>query len=300
VHRRSRGRREGVVVVGACNHPHRLDAALVRPGRLDRHVRIPFPDAEAREGILRFHLRGELGGVDLSGIADRTEGRTGAALEQVVREARRRARRARRPMELADLEQALPERASVPDAVVRRSAVHEAGHVLVGLAVGFRLTGVTLMDTYDPSGPETQAGGGALFRLDAITERTRQEFLDRICLALGGLAAEETIFGTRGAGGGGNPGSDLHVATIDALLMEASYGLGGGLAYLSSEREEDLLSTLQINVDVRKRVNGVLAEQFQRARDILQGQRAELEQLAFELYGKRALSPDEVRCVVEM
>ena len=81
--------------------------------------------------------------------------------------------------------------------------------------------------------------------------------------------------------------------------MEASYGLGGGLAYLSSEREEDLLSTLQINAEVRKRVNQVLAEQFRRAREILQGQRGDLERLAAELYGKRALSADEVRDVVE-
>ena len=42
--------REGVVVVGACNRPHRLDAALVRAGRLDRHVRIPLPDLNGTGG----------------------------------------------------------------------------------------------------------------------------------------------------------------------------------------------------------------------------------------------------------
>ena len=59
------------------------------------------------------------------------------------------------------------------------------------------------------------------------------------------------------------------------------------------------MSTLQINAEVRKRVNQVLAEQFRRAREILQGQRGDLERLAAELYGKRALSADEVRDVVE-
>lgn len=291
--------REGVVVVGACNHPHRLDAALVRPGRLDRHVRIPFPDAKAREGIVRFHLRGELEGADLSAVSERTEGRTGADLEQLVRSARRSARRLRRPMEAVDLENALPARSTVPEAVVRRSAVHEAGHVLVGLSVGFQLKGVTLADTYDPNGSEWQAGGGALFGMEHITERTRQELLDRICVALAGLAAEEAVFGTRGAGGGGHPGSDLYVATLDALQMEASYGLGGGLAYLSSDRPEDLLATLRINGEVRKRVDGVLNEQFRRARGILQEQRGDLERLAADLYAKRELSLEEVRAVVE-
>jgi hypothetical protein len=50
-------------------------------------------------------------------------------------------------MELTDLEQALPLQALIPDALVRRSAVHEAGHVVVGLALGMALERVTLMDT---------------------------------------------------------------------------------------------------------------------------------------------------------
>lgn len=44
--------REGVVVVGACNHPDKIDAALTRVGRLDRHIRIHLSDAKGREGIL--------------------------------------------------------------------------------------------------------------------------------------------------------------------------------------------------------------------------------------------------------
>lgn len=44
--------REGVVVVGACNHPDKIDAALTRAGRLDRHIRIHLSDAKGREGIL--------------------------------------------------------------------------------------------------------------------------------------------------------------------------------------------------------------------------------------------------------
>ncbi|WP_292492059.1 ATP-binding protein [Mesorhizobium sp.] len=76
--------REGVTVVGACNHPHKLDAALVRAGRLDRHVHIPLPDQQGREGILRWHLQGLLPDADLSGIAAKTAGWNGASLEQLV------------------------------------------------------------------------------------------------------------------------------------------------------------------------------------------------------------------------
>lgn len=291
--------KEGVVVVGACNYPDKLDAALVRPGRLDRHVRIPDPDPGARLGILRYHLRGDLECEDLSLIVDRTDGRTGADLEQVVREARRRARRRGRPMDLTDLAESLPPLASIPNVLVRRLAVHESGHVVVGVSLGLSLERVTLMSTYDPLGTETQVGGGAQFRFESLTERTRQEFDDRICMGLGGLAAEEIVLGARGAAGGGVPGSDLYNATIDALRLENSYGLGQGLAYFSDDSEAGLMSVLRTNPEVRKQVNQTLDEQFSRAKQILQRRRDKLERLIVELFKKRFLSADEVRLVIE-
>lgn len=291
--------KEGVVVVGACNYPEKLDPALIRPGRLDRHIRFPYPDAEARQGILKYHLRADLEHTDLSTIVSRTVGRTGADLEQLVRDARRRARRCRRPIELTDLQKSLPPLVRIPDPLIHRSAVHEAGHVLVGISLGLSLVRVTLMDVYDPLGPELQDVGGALFRHESLTERTRQEFIDSICVGLGGLAAEEIMLGARGAGGGGGPGSDLHAATIDALRLEGSYGLGLGLAYLSSDSEKDLMFVLRTNPAVQERVNQLLDEQFSRASELLRHRRHELELLSLELQKKRVLTADEVREIVE-
>lgn len=202
-------------------------------------------------------------------------------------------------MTVTDLEKSLPPLAPIPDAIVRRSAVHEAGHTLVGLALGMSLEDVTLMDTFDPSGPQTQVGGGAVFRFENLTERTRQEFCDRFCPALGGVAAEDIMLGTRGAGGGGDPGSDLHVATLLALRMEASYGLGRGLAYFSSDQEDDLMMVLRTNPDVRRNVNQTLDEQFRQAREILEARRLVLERLILELYEKRSLSADDVSDLIE-
>ncbi|KQZ22432.1 hypothetical protein ASD50_21235 [Mesorhizobium sp. Root552] len=54
---------DGVVVVGATNNPDRIDAALLRSGRLERHIVIPRPDTEALIGILRHHLKGDLDAV---------------------------------------------------------------------------------------------------------------------------------------------------------------------------------------------------------------------------------------------
>lgn len=86
----------------------------MRAGRLDRHIQIPLPDEKGREGILRWHLQELLHDADLSGIAAKTEGWNGASLEQLVRQARRLARRQRRALVLDDLTAELPAEFALP------------------------------------------------------------------------------------------------------------------------------------------------------------------------------------------
>ncbi|TIS87705.1 AAA family ATPase [Mesorhizobium sp.] len=290
--------REGVVVVGATNFPDMIDAAVRRPGRLDRHIRIPLPDAEARRGILRFHLGGELEDSDRALVADRTEGWTGARLEQLVRDARRRARRARRAISRDDLQSQLPELVAVPEALLRRAAIHEAGHVVVGLELDTgELVYVEIKDTFDPSGGVQQRGGGTRFDRPFLAERTRQQFLDLIAIGLAGLAAEQVVLGQRSGGGGGGSGSDLHEATLLALQLEASYGLGSGLTYLSGTTDQELLVTLHMDRDLRKRVEGVLTAEFARAKSLVEARRTELTKIADGLFAKRRLLADDVRAL---
>jgi cell division protease FtsH len=84
--------RRGVVLLAACNHPHLLDPALVRSGRLDRHIRISLPDQAALARILREHLGKDFGGESLQEAALAAAGASGADCEPFVRGARRRAR----------------------------------------------------------------------------------------------------------------------------------------------------------------------------------------------------------------
>ena len=95
--------REGVVVIGATNNPSAIDPAVLRPGRLDNHVRISKPDAEGREGILRFHLKDALQRENLGDIVRLSAGMSGADIEKLVRDARRHARRQKRMMLVSDL-----------------------------------------------------------------------------------------------------------------------------------------------------------------------------------------------------
>jgi transitional endoplasmic reticulum ATPase len=79
---------KNVVVIAATNRPDMIDSALLRPGRIDRFVLIPPPNAKARVEILKIHTRNmPLKGVDLKEIAEKTEGFSGADLEALCREA---------------------------------------------------------------------------------------------------------------------------------------------------------------------------------------------------------------------
>ncbi|QLC32675.1 CDC48 family AAA ATPase [Halarchaeum sp. CBA1220] len=80
---------EDVVVVATTNRPDLIDSALLRPGRLDRHIHVPVPDRDARRAILDVHTEHKplADDVDLDRVARRTEGFVGADLEALVREA---------------------------------------------------------------------------------------------------------------------------------------------------------------------------------------------------------------------
>jgi len=80
---------EDVVVIATTNRPDLIDSALLRPGRLDRHIHVPIPDGEARRKIFEVHTRNKplAEDVDLDDLADRTDGYVGADIEAVCREA---------------------------------------------------------------------------------------------------------------------------------------------------------------------------------------------------------------------
>ena len=274
--------REGVVVVGACNNPNRLDPAIRRAGRLDRHIAIPLPDGPSRMGIVRHHLRGALSADDLSPLVSRTEGWTGADIERLVRDARRRARRQRRPIELGDLVAVLPPLVAYSERARRRAAYHEAGHAIVGIAVRVGvLLGVSIEEHYDGS-RDVQAVGGTVFEADPEQnwQPTSDMALARLAVMMAGVAAEEIGLGVRSGGAGGVEDSDLHRATVLAAEMEASLGLGQGFAFLATRDPGELIALVRRDPAVRARVESLLRERHAHARGILERHRDDLRRLA--------------------
>lgn len=262
--------REGVVVVGATNYPDAIDAGIRRPGRLDRHIVIPLPDEVSRASILQLHLATEMDTGALRGVAARTAGWSGAALEQLARDARRSARRHRRSVTAADIYGSLPPLVSLPDVVRRRASVHEAGHALVGMALGRTVLDVSVK-THVEEVEMTVLGGVTTFAEAKTLIRSATWFRDRIATLLAGSCAEELVFGDRSTGAGGQPGSDLHLATMATLTIEASFGLGGGLTFVSTPEPRDLLTALHRNAELRDRVEAVLQAEKKRALEILSG-----------------------------
>lgn len=283
--------REGVVVVGATNDPSRVDPALRRPGRLEKVIEIPLPDKAAREGILRFHLRGDLDGVDLTSVVERTEGMAGAWLEALVRQARRTARRARRDMVLADLMAALPTRVPMPASVIAMSAVHEAGHAIIALEIGKKIleakvTREVLADA--------NAFDGGYVRIERpegeIYLRSKEQMLSMIRHLLGGLAAEDVFFGQRNDGGS----ADLKEATWWAARMWLSTGQQDRLTYLSSTELDPVLATLKSRFDIQGKVEELLQQCMSEVKTLIERRRSDVQKLAEALVERGRLSGDEI------
>ncbi|QQR34757.1 AAA family ATPase [Devosia oryziradicis] len=226
------GATENVMVIAATNHPERLDSALTRSGRLSRIINIPRPDADALAGIFRQHLGADLPGEDLSQAAAMAMGATGADVVELVKNARRRARAAQRPMVLADLMAAVAPDETRSTDLLRRIAVHEAGHAVIAHANGMgRILGISIVQSGDTGGFAHIDNDGRL--------PTKQDVEKLVMQRLGGRAAEEVLLGLVGTGSGGSKDSDLAVATRQVALMHLGLGMGDSLVYRADESGVD-------------------------------------------------------------
>src|SRR6476659_7008010 len=188
-----------VIVIAASNYVDKLDKALLRPGRFDRQVLVAPPDRDGREAILRSHARSKTlsDKIDLTDVARKTTGLTGAQLANALNEAAIIAGRAGR-MSIAreDLDEALL-RQSVGSQQSRRLteeerrivAYHEAGH-----ALSRRLCGLDPPEILSivPRGPALGFVGHSP-KEDRYL-RSRKQLMDEIVILLGGRAAEEEVF----------------------------------------------------------------------------------------------------------
>ena len=218
----------GVIVLAATNRREVLDAAVVRAGRFDRTINVPMPDVRGREAIMRVHAHEKPldDDVDVSELARRTPGFSGADLEALANEAAMVAARAgATTIAVRHFEQAMdrvalgPERtgAVITPEAKRILAVHEAGHAVVAaLLADFDVVKkVTII-------PRGRSGGATHFIPRDDVLHTREYLEKKMMVALGGRVAEEIVYGRDKVTTGAS--SDLEVVARIARHMVASLG----------------------------------------------------------------------------
>eukprot|EP00929_Paragymnodinium_shiwhaense_P089799 TRINITY_DN49_c0_g1_i1.p1 TRINITY_DN49_c0_g1~~TRINITY_DN49_c0_g1_i1.p1 ORF type:complete len:1518 (+),score=518.51 TRINITY_DN49_c0_g1_i1:97-4650(+) len=293
----------GVIVVAATNRADILDQALLRPGRFDRRVTVGLPDVKGREQILNVHIKNKklAEDIELTDIAKRTVGFSGADLENLMNEsailAARRNLKAITNAEVADATDrvvaGLAGRALVDNAAKRLIAYHEAGHALVGtlLAHNDNVNKVTLT-------PRGQAKGLTWFTpAEDQSLVSTNMFKARIATALGGRAAEQVVFGapqvTSGAGG------DLQQVERMARAMVTQLGMSevGTLAFDDGDfRGPGYSEAVATKID--DAIRQISDEGYQTALQLLMDNRACLDKIADELCDVETMSGDQLRKIV--
>jgi cell division protease FtsH len=300
--------RSTVILMAATNRPDILDPALLRPGRFDRQVVIDRPDLEGRKAILKVHARGKPfdRSVDLSVLARRTPGFTGADLANVINEAALlAARRNRRNVSMAEIEEAVdrvmagPERKTrVMDEQERRLiAYHEGGHAMVAHV---------LPNTDEVHKITVIPRGRALGYTLTLPEQdrfllTREQLRDELAMLMGGRVAEEIVAGdvTTGAG------NDIERATKIARQMVTEYGMSDtiGPRTLGVKQGEVFLGrdwaatpdySDAVAFEIDSEVLQLIDEAHDVALDILTQHREKLDALAARLVERETLDREEV------
>jgi cell division protease FtsH len=299
---------EGIILIAASNRPDVLDPALLRPGRFDRQVVVDRPDIRGRYEILRVHTRGIplSEDVDLEVIARGTPGFTGADLENLANEAAIFAARGEKnKVHMADFEEAKDkvlmgiERRSLilSEDEKRNTAYHEAGHVMVSLALKHvdPLHKVTII-------PRGRAlGVTQTLPVDDKHTYTKEFLEDQLAFAMGGRAAEE-IFLKRLTTGAGN---DIDRATELARRMVCDWGMSEEIGPLSfGKREEhiflgrEIAQAREISEETARKIDEeikiLVMRNYQRANKVIQDNMEKVELIARTLLEREVLDGKEI------
>jgi cell division protease FtsH len=284
-----------VVVIASTNRPDILDKALTRPGRFDREIAVDLADVNGREAILQVHARNLKleDGLDLQWIARGTPGFSGAELANLMNEAAIAATRddaaavGRKHIEIARdrILMGAERQGFMMDEDERyATAVHEAGHVAVGLAVenGDPIHKVSILPR-----------GRALGVTQSLPERDRfmkkREYLeDQIALLLGGRAAEQILLSTMTAGAS----NDIERAVEIARKMVSEFGMSRlgpiHLGQADQPHSQNLLDRIE------EATNELINTQLERACAVVNAERDSIARLVELLMERDTLDAEEI------
>lgn len=304
---------EGVILIAATNRPDVLDKALLRPGRFDRQIEVPYPDISGREKILEVHMKGKpiAADLDIKYIARGTPGFSGADLANLVNEAALlSARRNKLKITMREFEDARDKvmmgaerrTLAMSDEEKQMTAYHEAGHAIVGLNMPGSLP--IHKATIIPR-------GRALGMVQYLPERdqisqSRQEMIASMAMAMGGRAAEEIKFGYDKVTSGAS--SDIEHVTKIATAMVTEYGLSdaiGPIAYKDNDQSSFVPGigrgtaiSPETSKLIETEIKRFVTEAHQKALDILKKKKKDWTALAEALLEYETLSGDEIKVLL--
>ncbi|MCT2590006.1 ATP-dependent zinc metalloprotease FtsH [Streptomyces sp. N2-109] len=298
----------GVILIAATNRPDILDPALLRPGRFDRQIAVDRPDMLGRLEILKVHQKGKpvADDVDLSAVARRTPGFTGADLSNVLNEAALLTARSDKKLvdnhfldEAIDRVVAGPQKRTriMSDKEKKITAYHEGGHALVAAA----------SPNSDPVHKITILSRGRALGYTMVLpdedkySTTRNEMLDQLSYMLGGRAAEELVFHDPTTGAA----NDIEKATATARAMVTQYGMTerlGAIKFGSDSSEPFLGKEMGHQRDYSEEVAGLVDEEVKKlietahndAWEILVENRDVLDNLVLALLEKETLNKEQI------
>lgn len=297
----------GVIVLAATNRADMLDPALLRPGRFDRHIYLELPNRSEREAIFKVHLKPlQLGDTaDISFLASQTPGFSGADIANVCNEAALiAARKKKNKVEKEDFLDAIDrivaglEKKSkiISPAEKKIIAYHEAGHALVSWMLKHvdPLIKVSII-------PRGKSLGAAWYLPEEKQLRTKTEFKEQICAALGGRAAEEIILGEPTSGSL----DDLEKVTKEAYMIVAYFGFDpkiGPISFYDSTGQNAAgfvkpyseETGKLIDEEVRKLVN----DAYENTLELLKQNKPSLDQLAALLLRKEVIFKEDLESVL--
>ncbi len=288
-----------VIVIAASNYVDKLDKALLRPGRFDRQVLVAPPGRQGREAILRSHAKDKplADDLDLTDVARKTTGMTGAQLANALNEAAIIAGRAgRTAMDREDLDEALLRQSVGSQQTHRLSArerrivaYHEAGHALCRKLLGLDPPEIL---SIVPRGPALGFVGHSPQEDSYL--KSRDELQDELVTLLGGRAAEEVVLGESYSGAV----DDLSRVNLLCKQMVAEFGMGVALDHDGPPPIALPTADYAVSDATRREVDlaatTLAREAFRRARTLLTANRGCLDDLAATALERETLTREEL------
>lgn len=297
---------KGVIILAATNRPDVLDSALLRPGRFDRQIGIDKPDLKGREDIFKVHLKSIKLGTDIDPhkLAAQTPGFVGADIANICNEAALiAARRNKSQVEMQDFNDAIDRSIGglekknkiISPEEKKVIAYHEAGHAICGwfLEHAHPLVKVSIV----PRG--VAALGYAQYLPREKYLQTTDELLDRMCMTMGGRAAEKNIFDKISTGAQ----NDLDQVTKMAYAMVTIYGMDekiGNISFYDMMNQNNFQKPYSDETGkmIDDEVRNIIEGQYKRAMQLLKDKEEEVHKLANELLEKEVLFKSDLERLI--